>query len=119
MKLVGRFAPFHCSIDPLMKLLPVAVKKKPGPPAAAEFGLKLVSTGTGLPPLPVTVNTTVLELLAGLGSVVALAMLAVLEIDPATVGLTTIVMVALLPLKILTKLQVTVLVPEQDPMELP
>src|SRR5258708_31747987 len=120
MKLVARSEPFHVTLDELMKLVPFTVKKKPFPPAAVDVGFMLVMVGTGLPvPALVTVTTTVLELFPGTGSAVVLAIEAVLDSEPATFGVTTMVIVALLPLWMLTKLQVTVLVPEQDPMEAP
>jgi len=103
---VARADPFHWTTDELMKLLPLTVKKKPSPPAAVEVGLKLVIAGTGLPvPAEVTVTTTVFELLPGTGSGVELMIEAVFESDPATVGVTMSVIVALLPLKILTRLR--------------
>src|SRR6266850_1973300 len=45
---VGRFEPFHRTIDPGMKLLPFTVSVNAGPPAVADVGLRLVVVGTGL-----------------------------------------------------------------------
>jgi len=45
---VVRLAPFHCTTEPLTKLLPLTVSVKAAPPAVAEEGLRLVVTGTGL-----------------------------------------------------------------------
>src|SRR5512134_3555173 len=45
---VVRLDPFHCTTEPLMKLLPLTVRMKDTPPAFAEEGLRLVVAGTGL-----------------------------------------------------------------------
>jgi hypothetical protein len=45
---VVRSAPFHLTTDPLTKLVPFTVKVNALPPAAAEVGLMLAATGTGL-----------------------------------------------------------------------
>jgi hypothetical protein len=45
---VTRSAPFHRTTAPFTKLLPFTVKVNALPPAAAEVGLRLVATGTGL-----------------------------------------------------------------------
>ena len=50
---VVRLAPFHCTMEPLTKLLPLTVSVKAAPPAVADVGLRLVVAGTGL--LAVTV----------------------------------------------------------------
>src|SRR5437016_56670 len=59
MKLVERAEPFHLTVAPLTKLLPLTVNVNAGPPAVAELGLKVVSVG-GLAEL-LTVNETALE----------------------------------------------------------
>ena len=58
-KVVVRGEPFHLTVAPLTKLLPLTVNVNAGPPAVAELGLKVVSVG-GLPELS-TVNETALE----------------------------------------------------------
>ena len=45
---VVRLAPFHCTTEPLTKLLPLTVSVKAAPPAFAAAGLRLVVVGTGL-----------------------------------------------------------------------
>ena len=45
---VVRLDPFHCTTEPLMKLLPLTVRVKAEPPAVADEGLMLVVAGTGL-----------------------------------------------------------------------
>src|SRR2546422_223578 len=55
MKVVIRLVPFHCTVDPLMKLEPLTVSVNDVPPAVAELGLKLLSVGTGLGLMIVTV----------------------------------------------------------------
>ena len=50
---VVRLDPFHCTTEPLMKLLPLTVRVKAEPPAVAEVGLMLVVAGTGLLAVPV------------------------------------------------------------------
>ena len=47
-KVVFRLAPFHCTTDSEINLVPFTVKVKPGPPADALLGDKLLSEGTGL-----------------------------------------------------------------------
>lgn len=47
-KVVVRGLPFHCTVEPLTKLLPLTVKVKAAPPAVAPFGFKLVIEGRGL-----------------------------------------------------------------------
>src|SRR5690242_7699983 len=42
---VGRLSPFHVTMLPATKLLPVAVSVNPGPPGAAEFGESAVRVG--------------------------------------------------------------------------
>jgi hypothetical protein len=60
-KVVVRLAPFHRTTEVLTKPLPVTVSVTPEPPAAALAGERLVTTGTGAPPLNVAV-TVVLAL---------------------------------------------------------
>ena len=45
---VVRFAPFHCTVALLSKLLPFTVSVNAGPPAIAEFGASVVSVATGV-----------------------------------------------------------------------
>jgi hypothetical protein len=40
---VVRFAPFHCTVDPARKLLPLTVSPKSGPPAVALLGLSVLA----------------------------------------------------------------------------
>ena len=47
-KLVVRLEPFHCTADPLTKLVPLTVSVMAKPPAVANEGLKLVIVGNGL-----------------------------------------------------------------------
>ena len=47
-KIVARFSPFHVTIEPGTNPEPVTVKVKSGLPTMAEFGLMLVTAGTGL-----------------------------------------------------------------------
>src|SRR5712691_136698 len=44
---VVRALPFHCTVEPEMKLLPFTVSANVGPPAAAAAGLSPVVVGTG------------------------------------------------------------------------
>ena len=44
-KVVVRFESFHRTVEPETKLDPLTVRAKPGPPALAPAGLRLVSTG--------------------------------------------------------------------------
>src|SRR5207302_863087 len=53
-KVVVRAAPFHCTVLPATKPLPVAVSVKAAPPTVALDGARLVRTGAGLPLLTVT-----------------------------------------------------------------
>src|SRR3982751_807014 len=46
---VGRFAPFHVTTLPAMKLLPLTVNVNPGPPAVARFGESAVRVGPAAP----------------------------------------------------------------------
>jgi hypothetical protein len=48
--------PFHCTIAPLTKPLPVTVSVKAAPPAVAELGESVVSTGVGFAALIVNVS---------------------------------------------------------------
>jgi hypothetical protein len=50
---VVRPAPFHCTTEPLIKLLPLTVRVKAAPPAEADAGLRPVVAGTGLLAVPV------------------------------------------------------------------
>jgi hypothetical protein len=45
---VVRGLPFHWTTEVLMKFVPVTVRVKAGPPAAADVGLRAVVVGTGL-----------------------------------------------------------------------
>lgn len=45
MNVVVRFDPFHRTVEFETKFEPFTVNVKAGPPAAAELGLMLVSTG--------------------------------------------------------------------------
>jgi hypothetical protein len=47
-KVVGRFDPFHLTIESLTKFEPLTERVKAGPPASAELGLREVTPGTGL-----------------------------------------------------------------------
>ena len=47
-KVVVRFAPFHRTIEPATKLLPLTVRTKSVPPAVVDVGLKLEVVGVGL-----------------------------------------------------------------------
>ncbi len=47
-KVVVRFVPFHRTIEPATKLLPLTVRTKSVPPAVVDVGLKLEFVGTGL-----------------------------------------------------------------------
>lgn len=46
-KVVVRALPFHCTVEPLMKFVPLTVNVNAAPPAVAEVGLMFVSVGTG------------------------------------------------------------------------
>ena len=62
-KLVGRSAPFQRTTEPLMKLLPFAVRVKPAPEQARSMARSQLSTGTGLfPPPPVIVKVFAAEI---------------------------------------------------------
>jgi hypothetical protein len=50
---VVRFDPFHCTTEPLTKLLPLTVSMKAEPPAFADEGLRPLVAGTGLVAVPV------------------------------------------------------------------
>ena len=43
-----RFAPFHWTMEPLIKPVPLTVSINAEPPAVAETGLRLVVVGKGL-----------------------------------------------------------------------
>src|SRR5919108_211594 len=88
---VARGAPFHCTVLPGTKLLPIAVSVKAAPPAAALVGDTDVSVGAGLlpaTPVPVTVREMLLPLDVNVTSVVATA---------ATTGVNRMVTVAIAP----------------------
>ncbi len=110
---VARSMPFHCTFEPSTKFVPFTVRVKDSTPVKEEDGLKLLITGTGL----FTVVLAVVLLFAGLGSdELLLVMLAVLvKPETATIGVTTNVTVALSPLLIEPRAQVTVLVPMHVP----
>src|SRR5262249_57313345 len=55
-KVVARGLPFHCTTDAAMKLVPVTVRVKPGPPWKALLGASAVSAGTGLTAVMVKVR---------------------------------------------------------------
>ena len=46
-KVVVREAPFHWTVEPFTKLLPLTFRLKPAPPAVAELGTRLVSVTAG------------------------------------------------------------------------
>ena len=56
-KVVVRLPPFHCTTDPGAKFEPLTVSVKPGPPACAVLGLRLLITG--MPGVGVNVNVGV------------------------------------------------------------
>ena len=62
-KVVGRFAPFQRTTEPLTKLLPFTVSEKAGPPAAALLGEREVNVSVAgpLPPLGRCSRPTVLR----------------------------------------------------------
>lgn len=66
--MVGREAPFHCTMEPLTKFMPVTVKVKSGPPTGTLGGDREMSAGRG---------TVILKLL-------------VLDVPPPGVGLNTV-----------------------------
>jgi hypothetical protein len=47
--LVARDMPFQCTVEPVSKPDPVAVRVKPAPPATAVAGDTAVRTGNGFP----------------------------------------------------------------------
>ncbi len=47
-KAVVRVEPFHCTTEPLTKLVPFTVRVKADPPAVADEGLRPVIVGNGL-----------------------------------------------------------------------
>jgi hypothetical protein len=53
---VVRELPFHCAVDPLIKLVPVNVNVNAAPPAPVDVGEIDVSVGTGCAALIVNVN---------------------------------------------------------------
>src|SRR3984893_1733790 len=57
MNVVVSATPFHCTTDPLTKLLPFTVSVNVALPTAAKFGASDVSTGTGLLAIITSVNT--------------------------------------------------------------
>lgn len=110
---VARSMPFHCTCEPSTKFVPCTVRVKDSTPVKEEDGLKLLITGTGL----FTVVLAVVLLFAGLGSDELLLVMLVVLVKPetATIGVTTNVTVALSPLLIEPRAQVTVLVPMHVP----
>src|SRR2546430_1178191 len=48
MKVVGRLNPFHCTVDPLVKFVPLTMSVKAELPAGSKLGLMLLITGRGL-----------------------------------------------------------------------
>jgi len=46
-KVVGSAEPFHCTLAPERKPVPLTVRVKAGPVAVAEVGFRLVMTGVG------------------------------------------------------------------------
>ncbi len=59
-KAVARLTPFHCTIDVGMKLSPLTVREKAGPPAKiSEGAIKVTIGGIGAPCGPLDVNTPV------------------------------------------------------------
>jgi hypothetical protein len=76
---VARFEPFHVTVAPVTKPVPVTVNVNAGEPAANELGLRLAIVGVGFGPL--TVNE------------------APFEVPPLTPGVTTVT-VATVPLAI-------------------
>jgi hypothetical protein len=54
---VVRALPFHCAVDPLMKLVPVNVSVNAAPPAPVDVGEIDVSVGTGFGAVIVNVST--------------------------------------------------------------
>lgn len=52
-KVVVRALPFHCTVEPLMKFVPLTVSVKPVPPAVTAFGLKPVIVGMGFCAWPI------------------------------------------------------------------
>ncbi len=69
---VVRFALFHCTTERLTKLLPVTVRVRVPPPAAAPEGLRRVMAGTGF-----AVTASMVKLCA-------------FEVPPPGVGLSTV-----------------------------
>jgi hypothetical protein len=56
---VVRSLPFHLTIEPPMKFVPLTVSVKPTPPAAAALGVMLVNVGVGLVVTPACVTVKV------------------------------------------------------------
>ncbi len=54
---VVRAVPFHCTVAPVRKLVPLTVRVKSEPPAVAEAGLRLLIVGVG----PVMGNVTAVD----------------------------------------------------------
>lgn len=109
---VVRLIPFQRIEEiPLLKFVPFTVSVNPAPRAVTEVGLILMVVGTGL----FTVTLAVALLLPGVASVAVVVTLAVLFIVPVAVGVTINAIVALAPLLIMPRLQVTALVPVHEP----
>jgi hypothetical protein len=51
-KVVVRALPFHCTVEPGRKLVPVTVSENAAPPAVADAGKRFEMTGTGCSPVP-------------------------------------------------------------------
>ena len=86
------------------------------PGVGVPVGVGVPGGGVGVVPAGRTVVDAVAELLSGLGSNELPETIAVLLIDPVTVGVTTKVTVSMAPGGRLPRSQVTVLVPVQVPL---
>jgi hypothetical protein len=47
MKVVAKSEPFHCTVELLMKFVPVMIRVRPDLPAVVDVGLIAISVGTG------------------------------------------------------------------------
>ena len=108
---VARLDPFHCTVDPLMKLLPLTVRVNAAPPAVVEDGLRNVMAGAGLMTLVLRAWLLLVMTVPDDDVVTADTLLMV----PVTVGRRTRVRVADVPLLMLPKLQVMGLAPLHVP----
>lgn len=104
----GMSALFHCIFELLTKLVPLTVSRNALPPGLVQEGLKELIVGAGL----LTVVVVSAWPIVGDGELV---MVAVLLKSPLTIGVTTITMLALLPLLIVPRLQAMLLVPLHEP----